>query len=90
VDSSTVHSYDPRTQTYLQPAFAFQTLQRFITVNSTAISSLTTQNEFKTSNGTTIPSGAPLKDLIDLGLKEQALSPIVLSAVLEEIGQQTQ
>ena len=82
--------YDPRTQTYLQPVFAFQTLQRFLTVNSSPISSLETQKEFQILDGPNIPSGSRLEDLIDVGLKDQALAPIVLSALLEEIGQQTQ
>ena len=34
VNSSTSYTYDPRTRTYLQPAYAAQTLQNFLTVKA--------------------------------------------------------
>jgi small subunit ribosomal protein S29 len=37
-----------------------------------------------------VPSGTSLSDLINAGLKDQGSAPTVLSALLEELGKQTQ
>jgi len=90
VNSTSTYAYDPRTQTYWQPVFAFQTLQRFLTVNSSAIDTLQTQKELQIERKATIPAGTALRDLINVGLKEQALAPVILEALMEALGQQTQ
>jgi small subunit ribosomal protein S29 len=90
VNSTTDYVYDWRSQTYLQPSFAFQTLQRFLTVNASTIASLQTQKELRIERRAPIPAGTTLQDLIDVGLKDQVLAPTILSALLEELGQQTQ
>jgi small subunit ribosomal protein S29 len=88
VNSSTVYSYDLRTQTYLQPVFAQQTLEHFRTVNEHALNLLATEDKIELG-GSSLPQGTPLLKLIDVGLKDQACTPAVLSALLEALGKQT-
>ncbi|KAH9967455.1 mitochondrial ribosomal death-associated protein 3-domain-containing protein, partial [Russula dissimulans] len=89
VNSSTPYSYDLRTQTYLQPVFAQQTLQRFRTVNEHALSSLVTEDKIDLEDGLSLPQGTPLLKLIDVGLKDQTFAPAALAALLESLGKQT-
>ena len=89
VNSSTPYSYDLRTQTYLQPVFAQQTLQRFRSVNEHALSSLVAEHKIELDAGSSLPEGTPLLKLIDVGLKEQTSAPAVLVALLEALGKQT-
>ena len=88
VNSSTAYSYDLRTQTYLQPVFAQQTLERFRIVNEHALNSLVAEDKIELG-GSSLPQGTPLLKLIDLGLKDRASAPAVLSALLEALGKQT-
>ena len=89
VNSSTPYSYDLRTQTYLQPVFAQQTLQRFRSVNEHALSSLVAEDKIELDAGSSLPEGIPLLKLIDVGLKERTSAPAVLVALLEALGKQT-
>jgi small subunit ribosomal protein S29 len=89
VNSSTPYSYDLRTQTYLQPIFAQQTLERFRTVNQHGLSSLATEDKIDLHDHLTLPQGTPLLNLIDVGLQDQAFAPTVLAALLEALGKQT-
>ncbi|KAH9990578.1 mitochondrial ribosomal death-associated protein 3-domain-containing protein [Russula vinacea] len=89
VNSSTPYSYDLRTQTYLQPVFAQQTLERFRTVNNHALDSLVTEDIIELDAGSSLPQGTPLLKLIDVGLKDQMSAPTVLVALLEALGKQT-
>ncbi|KAF8493178.1 mitochondrial ribosomal death-associated protein 3-domain-containing protein [Russula emetica] len=88
VNSSTAYSYDLRTQTYLQPVFAQQTLERFRCVNEHALNSFVAEDKIELG-GSSLPQGTPLLKLIDVGLKDRASAPGVLSAVLEALGKQT-
>jgi small subunit ribosomal protein S29 len=88
VNSTTPHSYDLRTQTYLQPVFAYQTLQRMLTVNAKAFETLKTQSELTFEKRSAVPVGTSLKDLVNVGLKDQSLATIVLEALLAELGNQ--
>ncbi|ETW79159.1 hypothetical protein HETIRDRAFT_36236 [Heterobasidion irregulare TC 32-1] len=90
VNSTTHYTYDLRTQTYLQPVFAYQTLQRFKTVNLSALQSLTTEKVIEVENRSPVPVGTKLADLADIGLNDQAVAPTVLSALMEALGAQTQ
>jgi len=85
VNSSTAYSYDLRTQTYLQPIFAQQTLERFRFVNEHALNSLVAEDKIELG-GSSLPQGTPLLKLIDVGLKDRASAPAVLSALLEALG----
>ncbi|KDQ51085.1 hypothetical protein JAAARDRAFT_211375 [Jaapia argillacea MUCL 33604] len=88
VNSTSSYTYDLRTQTYLQPAFSFQTLQRFLSVNQDKLQSLKTITEVPLERRAPIPVGTPLTDLIAAGLREQSVAPTVLSALLEQLGKQ--
>ena len=89
VNSSTAYSYDLRTQTYLQPVFAQQSLERFRFVNEHALNSLVADDAFEIGDSKSLPQGTPLLKAIDVGLKYQALAPAVLSALLKALGKQT-
>ncbi|KAA1468983.1 hypothetical protein DENSPDRAFT_857644 [Dentipellis sp. KUC8613] len=89
VNSTTPYVYDLRTQTYLQPAFAFQTLQRFLKVNEAALRSLKTTTDVEVERRAPVPAGTSLADLVQIGVKDQTVAPTVLSAVLEQLGKQT-
>ncbi|KAI0358308.1 hypothetical protein OH77DRAFT_1421633 [Trametes cingulata] len=89
VNSSTAYAYDPRTQTYGQPAFAQQLLKRFVDVNEALVRPLTVQESYPFDERS-IGSGAPFLDLISVGLEYQHQAPTVLSALLDELAKQTQ
>lgn len=89
VNSTTTYSYDPRTRIYLQPVFAYQTLQRFLTVNGPRLAQLHLSVDVELERRATVPAGTTLSELIKVGTKEQALAPTILSAVLEELEKQT-
>lgn len=88
VNSTTPYDYDLRTQTYLQPAFAFQTLQRLQTVNSTTLSALTTHKKFVFEKRE-VPQGTSLFDLVGVALKDPASAPVILDALMAELSVQT-
>ncbi|EIN09639.1 hypothetical protein PUNSTDRAFT_51852 [Punctularia strigosozonata HHB-11173 SS5] len=89
VNSTSPYVYDLRTQTYVQPAFAFQTLQRFLTVNSAALEELKTQLEVTLDRRPApVPAGTSLASLISIGTKDPSMAPSVLTAVLDELGKQ--
>ena len=88
VNSSTSYVYDPRTRTYLQPAYASQTLQNLLTVNLELLQKLKTLKDVPIEGRATIPGGAPLTDLIAVGAKDQSSAPAILSALLEILGKQ--
>ncbi|KIM88314.1 hypothetical protein PILCRDRAFT_814211 [Piloderma croceum F 1598] len=89
VNSSTQYIYDPRTQTYLQPTMAFQLLQRFLTVNRSALDGLTIRNDLELEKKPTVPAGTALADLIGVGLRDHSVAPTILSTLLSVLGKQT-
>ncbi|KAH7885664.1 mitochondrial ribosomal death-associated protein 3-domain-containing protein [Phlebopus sp. FC_14] len=89
VNSTTIYTYDPRTQTYLQPVFAYQTLQRCLTVNERRLQQLRTQTKVEIERRPAIPAGTLLTDLIKAGLKERALAPTILAALMDELSNQS-
>jgi len=90
VNSTTTYTYDLRTQTYLQPVFAYQTLQRFQTVNSNALRSLVTETEIEIERRAPLPVGTPITELINIGLQDQSVAPTVLPELMDALGKQTQ
>lgn len=90
VNSTTTYAYDPRTRLYQQAAFAFQTLQRFLTVNSYRLDQLKTTVDVELERRATIPAGSLLSDLVRTGIKERALAPTILTALMEELQKQTE
>ncbi len=87
VNSSTPYSYDLRSQTYVQPQFAYQTLQRTLSVNNSILSSLTTAKKLFFEKRE-VPAGSTLVDLINIGLKDVSSAPAVLDALISELGRQ--
>ncbi|KAI0718085.1 mitochondrial ribosomal death-associated protein 3-domain-containing protein [Cerioporus squamosus] len=88
VNSSTPYVYDPRTQTYGQPAFAQQLLKRFADVNEALIKDMKVQGSYPFEERT-IDSTSALTDLINLGLEYSHQAPTVLSTLFAELAQQT-
>ena len=88
VNSSTSYTYDPRTQTYLQPAYASQTLQNFSAANSRLLQQLDIPEDIPIEGRAAIPKGAPLAELIAVGAKDQNSAPAILSTLLEILGKQ--
>ena len=90
VNSSTPYAYDPRTRTYLQPAYASRTLQNFSLVNSPLLQNLKTLEDIPIDGRVTIPKGTPLVDLIAVGTKDQTSAPAILYTLLEILRKQTE
>ena len=89
VNSTTPYMYDIRTQTYLQPAFAFQTLQRMLTVNAEALGSIQLQEDLVLEKRR-VPAGTSLADLIDIGKSRTVgQSPLILDTVMRTLENQT-
>ncbi|GLB43195.1 putative mitochondrial ribosomal death-associated protein 3 [Lyophyllum shimeji] len=88
VDSTTPYEYDLRTRTYLQPAFAFQTLRRLLAANHAKLSALTTQKKHVFEKRE-VPLGTNLTDLIGVAMKEPPLAPLILDTVMAELSTQT-
>ena len=90
VNSTTAYAYDLRTQTYLQPAFAYQTLQRMHTVNAHLLGQLQMQHDLVLEKQT-VPAGTSISDLIQVAIKEKSKvhSPIILDTVMKELETQT-
>ncbi len=88
VNSSTPYVYDPRTQTYGQPAFAQQLLKRFVDVNETLVQGLSVQGAYPFEERT-IDNTSSLLDLIKFGIEAQHQAPTVLGVLFTELAQQT-
>ena len=57
-------------------------------MNSGALRNLTLQHDVHLERRT-LTAGSPVVDLLDVGLKEQTLAPIVLTALFAELSRQT-
>lgn len=90
VDSSTPYIYDPRTRTYLQPNASYQLLQRLLTVNHKALSSLYTTKDLVIDRKANFEAGASLEKLVNMGVKDISIAPIVLERLLDELSEQTE
>ncbi|KAE9390570.1 hypothetical protein BT96DRAFT_865483 [Gymnopus androsaceus JB14] len=88
VNSTTTHSYDLRTQTYLQPNFASQTLRRILEVNSANLQTLTMRHGLNFDRRS-FASGTTLAQLASAGAKEPALASVALETLLNELCQQS-
>ncbi|KAF9785172.1 mitochondrial ribosomal death-associated protein 3-domain-containing protein [Thelephora terrestris] len=89
VNSSTSYTYDPRTKTYLQPAYAAQTLQNFLTANSRLLQELKTPGDVPIDGRAPIQGGTPLTELITIGAKDPSSAPAILSALMGILSKQT-
>ncbi|KAJ3826199.1 mitochondrial ribosomal death-associated protein 3-domain-containing protein [Lentinula raphanica] len=88
VNSTTTHTYDLRTQTYLQPNFAQQTLRRILEVNSANLQTLT-MREGLNYERRSFSSGTTLAQLVSAGSKDTAISSVVLETLLNELSRQS-
>lgn len=92
VNSTTPYAYNIRTQTYQQPSFSFQTLQRMLTVNSDALSEIWLSEDLVLERQT-MRAGTPLAEVIELAIAEKersiAQSPVILEAVMKSLEIQT-
>ena len=57
-------------------------------MNEHALNSLVAEDKIELG-GSSLPQGTPLLKLIDVGVKDQASAPAVLSALLDALGKQT-
>lgn len=73
---------------YLQPTFSYQTLQRLQTVNREALLGLTTAKKLVFEKRE-VPGGTNLFDLVGVALKDPALAPVILDALMAELSTQT-
>lgn len=67
-----------------------QFLQRLHTVNRSALSKLFTTNDLELDKKPTVSAGLPLTELINVGLNDKSVAPIILSALLSELEEQTE
>jgi len=90
VNCTTNHIYDLRTQTYLQPKYAFQLLQRMWTVNKAAFENIYLQKEIRLEKQV-IPAKTNLVKAIGIVLDERqksgsyTSSPAVLEGVMQAL-----
>jgi hypothetical protein len=59
-----------------------------LSCNLASLTALRTQREISLDRNVLLPADTPLRDLIAIGIKDHTLAPNVLSALLEELGQQ--
>ncbi|KAF5316594.1 hypothetical protein D9619_006611 [Psilocybe cf. subviscida] len=92
VNSTNDYYYDIRTQTYVQPFYSFQTLQRMLKVNSKALAQLTLKEELVLEKRT-LKAGTKLTQVIEAIMAEKARSiaqaPLVLDAVMRSLEAQS-
>ncbi|PPR04706.1 hypothetical protein CVT24_011828 [Panaeolus cyanescens] len=105
VNNTSPYTYDIRTQTYLQPAYSFQTLQRMLTANAELLSKIPLVEDIvldadgskRAAEGNrVIKKGTPLSQVIEVIIKEReksrnvAAAPIFLEAVMKTLERQKQ
>ncbi|KAF4610525.1 hypothetical protein D9613_006518 [Agrocybe pediades] len=92
VNSTTPYAYDIRTQTYLQPAYSFQTLQRMLTVNKAKLAEIPLVEDLVLEKQT-LTKGTKLTKVIEFAIAERARtvgqSPAILDAVMRSLDVQT-
>ncbi|KAH9479917.1 37S ribosomal protein S23, mitochondrial [Psilocybe cubensis] len=93
VNSTTPYVYNIRTQTYQQPSYSFQILQRMLTVNGGALSKIQLSEDLVLERQT-VRAGTPLSAVIEIAIaeKERSIgqSPAILEAVMKSLEVQTQ
>ncbi|PBK91850.1 hypothetical protein ARMGADRAFT_931549 [Armillaria gallica] len=89
VNSTTMHTYDLRTQTYVQPNYAHQTLRRILIVNRARLESIPTRKAHAFEK-VKVEEGSPLTTLIEAGLADKAIAPAILDELFSELGEQKQ
>lgn len=94
VNSTTSYAYNIRLQTYLQPNFSFQTLQRMLTVNKKAFENILLPKDLVLEKQV-VPAGTTLAKTIDIAIEERSKSgsvhssPAILEGVMRALDAQT-
>ena len=93
VNSTTAYTYDIRTQTYLQPVYAFQLIQRILKVNSELLNTVLLEEDLVLEKET-FTAGKSLSQLLGFAVRAKARkivqSPLVLETVMKTLEKQTQ
>ncbi|PPQ75486.1 hypothetical protein CVT26_015908 [Gymnopilus dilepis] len=84
VDSTTSYIYDLRSQTYLQPAYSFQILQRMLTVNREPLASLQLADDLVLEKQT-ISKGTTLERVIEYTISDKARALPQAAAILDAV-----
>ena len=93
VNSTTPYVYDIRTQTYLQPEYAFQHLQRILKVNAELFKSVQLQEDLileKLSFSAGDSLYSVMRAAVGAKSRRKAQSPVVLEAVMRTLEKQTE
>lgn len=105
VNNTSHYAYDIRTQTYAQPVYSFQTLQRMLTVNSELLNKIPLAEDLileadgakrGAETNRIINKGTSLSQVIEVIIKEKeksrnvAAAPVFLEAVLKTLEKQKQ
>ena len=76
--------------TYVQPVYSYQLLQRIASVNGSALQRLTLSEDLgREGSKIRLPKGSSLSELVNLGIRDQTTSPVVLSTLFAELAKQT-
>ncbi|KAF8194975.1 mitochondrial ribosomal death-associated protein 3-domain-containing protein [Pholiota molesta] len=93
VNSTTSYAYDIRTQTYFQPFYSYQTLQRMLTINKEALTRLVLLEDLVLEKSM-LPKGTSLATVIETAMAEKtrsiAQAPLYLEAVMKTLEAQKQ
>lgn len=93
MNSTTSYAYDIRTQTYLQPWYSFQTIQRMLTVNKEAFTKIKLVEDLVLEKSV-LTKGTSLDKVAEAALAERGVSvaqaPVYLEAVMKALEAQTQ
>lgn len=89
VNSTTSYTYDPRTQTFLQPEAAYQILHRARGANEKVLGNIKANSTFAADGVKPIPVGTSLYDAMNVTREEVASAPVILDWVMSELEAQT-
>ncbi|EKM84200.1 hypothetical protein AGABI1DRAFT_52006 [Agaricus bisporus var. burnettii JB137-S8] len=89
VNSTTTYTYDPRTQTFLQPEAAYQTLHRAREANKGILENIKASSALAADGVKPISAGTVLYDAMNVTREEVASAPVILDWVMSELEVQT-
>ena len=91
MDCTSPYHYDARTQTYHLPVLSADLLTRIRGINQKLLSRILMQKDLVIERmGHAPKAGVSLLEVVDFGIRESFVSPLVLEHVLTELGAQTQ
>lgn len=89
MNSTTPYTYDPRTQTFLQPEATYQILHRAREANKKTLQGLKTKIALISDGAKPIPAGMSLYDVMNIPQEEVGRAPLILDWVMSELEGQT-